>query len=60
MKLKVAYKFVFELNAPAEIHRTLYYAGAGEECSYGYGMGGGYGIGGMDGMDGQVDGLLRN
>jgi CRISPR-associated endoribonuclease Cas6 len=31
------YKFGFELNAPAEIHRTLYYAGAGEECSLGMG-----------------------
>lgn len=31
------YKFSFELNAPAEIHRTLYYAGAGEECSVGMG-----------------------
>ncbi|MBL0025296.1 MAG: hypothetical protein IPO98_09960 [Saprospiraceae bacterium] len=31
------YKFEFELTAPAEIHRTLYYAGAGEECSMGMG-----------------------
>jgi CRISPR-associated endoribonuclease Cas6 len=31
------YKFCFELNAPAEIHRTLYNAGAGEECSMGMG-----------------------
>jgi CRISPR-associated endoribonuclease Cas6 len=36
IKMK-GYKFVFELNAPAEIHRTLYYAGAGEECSVGMG-----------------------
>lgn len=33
----IGYKFRFELNAPAEIHRTLYYAGAGEECSVGMG-----------------------
>lgn len=31
------YKFDFELNAPAEIHKTIYYAGAGEECSVGMG-----------------------
>lgn len=31
------YKFGFELNAPAEIHKTLYFAGAGEECSVGMG-----------------------
>lgn len=31
------YKFAFELTAPAQIHRTLYYAGAGEECSMGMG-----------------------
>ena len=36
IKMK-GYKFGFELNAPAEIHRTLYYAGAGEECSVGMG-----------------------
>lgn len=36
IKMK-GYKFGFELNAPAEIHRTLYYAGAGEECSLGMG-----------------------
>lgn len=36
IKMK-GYKFSFELNAPAEIHRTLYYAGAGEECSVGMG-----------------------
>lgn len=36
IKMK-GYKFTFELNAPAEIHRTLYYAGAGEECSLGMG-----------------------
>ena len=33
----IGYKFGLELNAPAEIHRTLYYAGAGEECSVGMG-----------------------
>jgi CRISPR-associated endoribonuclease Cas6 len=31
------YKFDFELTAPAEIHKTLYFAGAGEECSMGMG-----------------------
>ena len=36
IKMK-GYKFDFELNAPAEIHKTLYYAGAGEECSVGMG-----------------------
>lgn len=33
----IGYKFGFELTAPAEIHKTLYYAGAGEECSVGMG-----------------------
>ncbi len=33
----IGYKYPFELNAPADIHRTLYYAGAGEECSVGMG-----------------------
>lgn len=36
IKMK-GYKFGFELHAPAEIHRTLYYAGAGEGCSMGMG-----------------------
>lgn len=33
----VGYKFDFELDANAALHRTLYYAGAGEECSMGMG-----------------------
>lgn len=33
----IAYRYDFELNAPAFIHNTLYNAGAGEECSLGMG-----------------------
>ena len=32
-----AYSFRFSLDAPQIWHKTLYYAGAGEECSLGLG-----------------------
>ncbi len=31
------YKFDFELEAPSVLHKTLFYAGVGEECSMGMG-----------------------
>ena len=33
----IGYKYDLTLSAPASVHRTLYYGGAGEECSMGMG-----------------------